>query len=121
MLVEVPVKLYPAHFPVVGLRKVKTSSNFPRAFLVHVPKCRKLRVDWCFTSSLGGCKIFLGNVPNTSHLPIVTLPLSERLIYLIIAVKISTGYEFTSRENPISPRIRTLSLLVVYKVSREEN
>ena len=98
MLVEVAVKLNPAHLPVVGLRNVKTSSNFPRAFLVHVPKCRKLRVDWCFTSSLGGCKIFLRKVPNTSHLPIVTLPLSELLIYLIIAVKIITGYQFISRE-----------------------
>lgn len=98
VLVEVTMKLNPALLSVVGLRNVKTSSNFPRAFLVHVPKCRKLRVDWCFTSSLGGCKIFLGKVPNTSHLPIVTLPLSERLIYLIIAVKISTGYQFTSRE-----------------------
>ena len=88
-----------AHLPVVGLRNViKTSSNFASAFLVHVPKCRKLRVDWCFTSSLGGCKIFLGKFPNTSHLPIITLPLSELLIYLIIAVKISTGYQFTSRE-----------------------
>ena len=73
-IVEVTTKLNLAHLPAVGLRNVETSSNFPRAFLVHVPKFRKLSVDWCFTSSLGGCKILSGKVPNTNHLPIASLP-----------------------------------------------